>query len=342
MDKILTIIIPTYNMEKYLRHCLDSLIVPNMEKMEVLVVNDGSKDSSSSIAHEYQDKYPQTYRVIDKENGNYGSCINRGLKEATGKYVKILDADDSYDSKVLEDFIHVLENVDVDVVLNDFVMVNEDGNRGQYWRMNDVGDAFPVNQIFDFDAFTKKCPSKNIQMHATTYRKSIFSKFDYHQTEGISYTDQQFVFAPFQYVKTAYYYPNVLYLYLMGREGQTMDDHNQIKRMDHFVKVVSDMSSWFEQMSPKTLNYNYLLTRLKGLIRNCYLSLYAASLSKEAQEKLKMFDQHLAQMPHVKGLVDGIKVLHGYVSIAEIWREHQYSFPLWMNMIMKIKALKRG
>ena len=98
-NKILTIIIPTYNMEQYLRKCLDSLIVSeeNMQRLEVLVVNDGSKDSSSAIGHEYEAKYPQTFRVIDKENGNYGSCVNRGLKEATGKYVKVLDADDYFD-----------------------------------------------------------------------------------------------------------------------------------------------------------------------------------------------------------------------------------------------------
>lgn len=107
MEKILTIVIPTYNMQDYLRRCLDSLIVPEeqMQLLEVLVVNDGSKDNSSAIAHEYQDKYPGTFRVIDKENGNYGSCVNRGLKEATGKYIKILDADDWFDTKALTSFV---------------------------------------------------------------------------------------------------------------------------------------------------------------------------------------------------------------------------------------------
>ena len=110
MNKILTIIIPTYNMEKYLRRCLDSLIIDEeeMKQLEVLVINDGSKDSSSQIAHEYQDKYPDTFRVIDKENGNYGSCINRGLKEATRKYVKVLDADDSFDTKNFAKLLNVL------------------------------------------------------------------------------------------------------------------------------------------------------------------------------------------------------------------------------------------
>ena len=86
MEKILTIVIPTYNMQDYLRRCLESLIVPEkqMKQLEVLVINDGSKDNSSAIAHEYQDKYHDTFRVIDKGNGNYGSCVNRGLQEAKG------------------------------------------------------------------------------------------------------------------------------------------------------------------------------------------------------------------------------------------------------------------
>ena len=85
----------TYNMQDYLNRCLDSLVIePSlMEQLEVLVVNDGSKDSSSAIAHEYEAKFPCTFRVIDKENGNYGSCVNRGLAEAQGKYIKVLDAD---------------------------------------------------------------------------------------------------------------------------------------------------------------------------------------------------------------------------------------------------------
>ena len=106
MDKILTLIIPTYNMELYLRYCLDSLLVDEgMDALEVLVVNDGSRDCSLEIAREYEHKYPQTFKVIDKENGNYGSCVNRGLKEATGKYVKVLDADDSFDTEHFGRFI---------------------------------------------------------------------------------------------------------------------------------------------------------------------------------------------------------------------------------------------
>lgn len=118
-------------MEKYLRHCLDSLIVSNMDKVEVLVINDGSKDSSSAIAHEYQDKYPQTFRVIDKENGNYGSCINRGLKEATGKYVKVLDADDWFDNESFKHYISDISNIDADLIITDYNFVDDKGNKSK-------------------------------------------------------------------------------------------------------------------------------------------------------------------------------------------------------------------
>ena len=130
MDKILTIVIPTYNMEKYLDKCLTSLIVGDFElmrRLEVLVVIDGAKDRSSEIAHSYENKYPDTFRVIDKENGNYGSCINRGLKEATGKYIKVLDADDSYNSSAFQRYLNALKTLDVDLVINNYTIVNECG-----------------------------------------------------------------------------------------------------------------------------------------------------------------------------------------------------------------------
>ena len=98
MDKLLTIVIPSYNMEKYLDRCLSSLIVSDekMQCLEVLVINDGSKDRTSEIAHTYEERFPGTFRVVDKENGHYGSCVNRGLKEARGTFIKVLDADDYF------------------------------------------------------------------------------------------------------------------------------------------------------------------------------------------------------------------------------------------------------
>ena len=149
MQKLLTIVIPTYDMEAYLNRCLDSLLISDeqMQLLEVLVINDGSKDKSYAIAHEYEAKYPNTFRVIDKENGNYGSCVNRGLKEASGQYIKVLDADDWFDTTEFEKYLKQLQSVEVDMVLTPYSIVNENGIKQKEME-------FDINseQIFSFQS----------------------------------------------------------------------------------------------------------------------------------------------------------------------------------------------
>ena len=133
MEKQLTLIIPTYNMERYLRTCLDSLIIDEgQQALEVLIINDGSKDASSAIAHEYEREYPDIFRVINKENGNYGSCINRGLKEATGRYLKILDADDYFDNASLIQFLKIIVTIDTDMILTDNTIYGDNNSSKKY------------------------------------------------------------------------------------------------------------------------------------------------------------------------------------------------------------------
>ena len=175
MGKLLSIIIPTYNMDKYLHKCLDSLVVSekNMKRLEVLVINDGSKDSSSQIGHEYESKYPQTFRVIDKENGNYGSCINRGLKEAAGKYVKVLDADDYYDNLVFVKFINYLSDKDVDLIINDFCIVDEDDKVTETFTF-----PFATDRTFSLDDYYHVA-SDWLWHHGITYKREILTNMGF-------------------------------------------------------------------------------------------------------------------------------------------------------------------
>ena len=267
-EKILTVVIPTYNMERYLRRCLDSFIMDEerMKKLEVLVINDGSKDSSSAIGHEYQDKYPNTYRVIDKENGNYGSCINRGLKEATGKYIKILDADDWFDNANFIEFVDTMSSLDVDLVLNEMVQIKPDGkivNRDTF--------TFPKNEVFNFYPTTQKP-----RMHTIFYRTEIVRSVNYYQTEEISYTDAQWTFLPMTAVRKAYYIPKVLYMYFSGREGQTMKAEVRMKTLSNRYEMIkglfdaydrhpqkdSDVSAWFKNRLMGQINFFYFETLL--------------------------------------------------------------------------------
>ena len=255
MNKVLTIIVPTYNMEKYLRRCLDSLIIDEegMKQLEVLVINDGSKDSSSQIAHDYQDKYPNTFRVIDKENGNYGSCINRGLEETTGKYTKILDSDDCYYSENIQDFLTLLKDSSADIVFSPFDTYTFDSILKKKMECID----FPNGKIFDIDEikWPNRIEGRYRAMHCMAVSTAILKGNHYHQTEGISYTDTQFIFYSVLYSKTCAFYDKPIYKYYIGREGQTMSKASLKKSSLHFYKNARVMMDTYMTL-PATISEN--------------------------------------------------------------------------------------
>lgn len=338
MEKILTIVIPTYNMQDYLRRCLDSLIVPEeqMKQLEVLVVNDGSKDNSSAIAHEYQDKYPATFRVIDKENGNYGSCVNRGLKEATGKYIKILDADDWFDTDNFKLFIKKLNEIDVDVVITNYT---------SYFPEETKETAFSFYKgLLSFEeAFSKKRQElESVQMHAICYKKSCFNGLNYHQTEGISYTDQEWILLPWVNVNTLFYLPLSVYLYNLSREGQTCDLSVFYKKMpDQFLSVKNSImsaigyDSYMDNLHNKMI-WNKIIARIESLYRFILVS------QNKSPKYLVDFDKDIVDNYKKITLALDRVYLHSYFPYAYIyhWRSKGYQ-PLSKTVLIVNKILSK-
>lgn len=316
MEKILSLIIPTYNMEKYLNKCLDSLIVDNMDLVEVLVINDGSKDRSSEIAHEYEKKYPNTFRVIDKENGNYGSCINRGLKEATGKYIKVLDADDYFDTSTFQEYINFLRENDADLVLTDFCVVNE-----LYKFQKKITFSLLRNESFTFDEYIKKYPF-GVQMHAVTYRVKNLRKIDYVQTEGISYTDQEWIHYPMTTVKTILYLPLTLYQYLMGREGQTADINIVKKNIGQQETCLYSMIRSLDNIN-NGIYYDYLMNRVLHTMSFIYSSYLFKFKDLDIKELLEFDNNINREYSLVYAISNNIvfsKLLP--VKYVKVWREN--------------------
>lgn len=105
--KYISFAIPCYNSEAYMTHAIES-ILPGGEDVEIIIVNDGSKDNTSRIGHEYAEKYPDIIKVIDKENGGHGDAVNSGLAAASGKYFKVVDSDDWVKEESLHRILQVL------------------------------------------------------------------------------------------------------------------------------------------------------------------------------------------------------------------------------------------
>ena len=146
--KILTIAVPVYNTEKYISRCLDSMLIDEvLDDIEIITINDGSKDNSINILREYEKKYPNTVVVIDKENGGHGSGVNAGLKNATGKYYRVIDSDDWVNSKDFVTFVKNLKKDDADLVITNYSKEHVYNGASEFLEYKDLEDG----KEYDFD-----------------------------------------------------------------------------------------------------------------------------------------------------------------------------------------------
>ena len=268
MEKALTVCIPTYNMEKLLGRCLDSFILDKetMDQLQILVVNDGSKDDSSKIGHEYEAQYPDTFKVLDKPNGNYGSCINAALKVATGKYFRICDADDRYERDNLQEYLTFLQSSSADIVFSPYYVLDFDSNLNQKMDVAPVenGKEMSISSIDWYDNTFLKYRA----MHCIAVKTKNLTSHNYIQTEGISYTDTQFVFYSLLYSGTCAFFDKPIYYYYLGREGQTMSLPSMIKSNMHFYQNADKMLQTYVELpsgmgdNKRSLLFGCILTEM--------------------------------------------------------------------------------
>lgn len=238
MSKILSIVIPTYNMEKYLDRCLSSLILPEsyMAMLEVLVINDGSKDKSSEIAHGYETDYPGVFKVVDKENGNYGSCVNTGLEMATGECFRILDADDWFEMEGLCKLIDNLKNEIADAVFTRRLIHRGDNVDGSHYP-----SILSPFKCLTSEQFVELEDKPYLSMHCLTFRTDLLRRIGLKLQTGISYTDTEFCYYPLAAVKSMTFLDIVLYHYTADRPGQTMSHEKLVKSIGDMAKVLTRM-----------------------------------------------------------------------------------------------------
>ncbi len=330
---ILTVVIPAYNMEKYLTRCCQSLVIDeNLDKIEVLIVNDGSKDDTLQIARKFEKEFG-CFRVIDKENGNYGSCVNRGLSEAKGKFIKILDADDSFDKKNFNEFIKFLLDISssptqVDMVITDSLIVDESGNTKFCKRLNaEPGTIIPIaDAVVDM--------IKSLTHHNLTYRTEIIRKMNYVQTEGISYTDQEWVFLPLLAVNHFIYYSKIIYIYLEGRAGQTVDINVFIKNFWMQIVIKKNMLDFYKKNGAlyPAVNHDIVKIRLCESIGAIYSRYLMKNYKCLNIDELVQFDSYLKmEQPEFYGLSNEIK-------LNKILPFHYIQY--WRSSIIKFKIVR--
>lgn len=230
--KILSIIVPTYNMEKYLGQCLGSVTESAcIDKLDVIVVNDGSSDSSSDIAHSFAARFPGSVSVIDKENGHYGSCVNAGLAASRGRYVKVLDADDYVDSQMLHELVSLLSCSDKDLVICQYVDRYETGKSCVKQGLDaKPGESYNPGELL---SILKRPP-----FHAAVfYKLEVLQSMCYRQLTNCLYTDLMWTVIPLGRIRSAVYYPLPVYQYRHDRPGQSLSPEVRARHFGDELKV---------------------------------------------------------------------------------------------------------
>jgi glycosyltransferase involved in cell wall biosynthesis len=294
MNKVISIVIPAFNMESHLPRCLDSVLInETFDSIEIIVVNDGSTDNSLSIAKTYRDKYPDLLVVIGKPNGHYGSCVNAALKIASGKYFRILDADDRFDSVSFIKFVNFLKNCDADLIFTNFSRDYSSGYRQII--LKNRGSLIPEKKysLNDYAQYEDKL-NKLFVMHAMTYKKEMFDGINYRQSEGICYTDSEYCFYPLEKAKTMAYLDVVLYRYTIGRAGQSVADEISIKNKNHYLVVAEKMLEYRREHDTIEEKKRLQTMKLIRILSGYYILVLTHKKNDGDDEFLCSFDRKLA------------------------------------------------
>lgn len=265
--KVLSIIIPSYNSEGYLARCLESLTLHD-DRLEVLIINDGSGDRTKEIADEYAEKYPNTIRAIHQENKGHGGAVNTGIANAKGLYIKVLDSDDKLGKVALMKILDIIssnlgESDNVDMYISNFIY----DKVGKTIKKRMVySNAFPENQIFSWEEAKNLKLGQYILMHSVIYRTKLLRDCSLQLPEHTFYVDNIFVFYPLPYVKKLYYINEDFYYYYIGRDDQSVNETVMMKRVSQQLFVNKYMIDFLSACNVKSDNLRRYMVSYLGTI----------------------------------------------------------------------------
>lgn len=246
--KLLSFIIPAYNSEKFLDKCVCSMLDPDcLEALEIIVVNDGSRDATAGIAQKYCTHYPETVRLICQENKGHGGALNTGCAAATGKYLKVVDADDWVETRNLPAFLNILRQAEADVVLTHFNTYNISNGEIKKWR------TYPgeFQKEYSFSEIMEQWKSfdRGLSFHGITYRTAFYQERGIRLSEHVFYEDNEFATFPCCLAKSVMPVDLFVYDYRIGDVQQSVSDENQLKRIEHTQTVLKRMIEEYHRLA---------------------------------------------------------------------------------------------
>ncbi|MDD3668893.1 MAG: glycosyltransferase [Alphaproteobacteria bacterium] len=293
----LSVIVPICNVEKYLRQCLDSIVASTLKDLEIILINDGSKDNSLVIMQEYA-KRDKRIKIIDKPNEGYGKTMNRGLDIAAGDYIGIVESDDWIEPDMYETLYNLAKKHKVDIA------------KGRFFQFDDkTGETEHLSSLPEYDAEQVINPRERPAIFTTgasiwsaIYRRDFLNdnKIRFLESPGASYQDTGFNFKVWAMAKSAYLTMKPLLHYRVGHASQSVkskdkvfcicDEFKEIERyMADKKKKFHALEKIFNRVKYGCYKWNY--NRLDGENREAFRKAMASELSEAVKnDKIELID----------------------------------------------------
>lgn len=283
-NKILSISVAAYNLEKLIEENLKSFINSEVNDLiEVIVTDDGSKDKTSEIVEKYAKEYPGTIVLVQQKNMGAGSTVNSGIKHATGKYFKMVDGDDWVETDNLNQLVRKLQNIDVDMVITNYETYDDSTKK----IIDETKFSIELDKEVEFENI---CKDLHLDMHNVIYRTSILQENNIVLDNGF-YTDMEYLLLPIPFINKVVYYDMNIYVYRIAREGQSVSLPSMQKNIGMHHLVLKRLIEYYES-NKNNLPQNtrkYIVNRLGKMADTELVTLLSFEVSKEQKNKIKEY-----------------------------------------------------
>ena len=251
-----------------------------LDKLDIIIVNDGSSDDTAAVAQGYCDRYPDSVRLISQENKGHGGALNTGCAAATGEYLKVIDADDWVETENLPAFVAALESCESDVVLTHHYTRNISTGQTRNWKSYPevFGKALSMEQLMNSpnDFF------RSLTFHGITYRTDFYRQQGIALSEHIFYEDQEYSTVPCCSAESITCIDLFIYNYRIGDMNQSMSDANQLKRLSHSETVMNRLLREYETRELSAAGKAFFQTKIKIFVLGYLLTVLLADKDKAA------------------------------------------------------------
>jgi glycosyltransferase involved in cell wall biosynthesis len=254
-------------------HCIET-ILPLGNDIEIILVNDGSKDRTGEICDRYANEYPNIIKAFHQENGGHGEGVNVGLSHASGHFFKVVDSDDWLDTESAKQVLSKLKELKdegLDMLISNYVYEHAIDNSS---RAINYTNVLPQNRAFSWGDIKRFRISQYLLMHSIIYRTSLLKACGLKLPKHTFYVDNIYAYVPLPYVKSIYYLDVDLYRYFIGRADQSVNESIMVKRVAQQIRITKIMleSHDLESINQPKLE-KYMSSYLTMMISICSILL---------------------------------------------------------------------